>query len=199
MNGIFAGTPINPGKPIGAGPQPPSAPYDPMTDTDLQGTAERIQMAFSQLPSTGESDVGIGDVGDVSAGAVIVVKADQEAGAGAGKVHIAAGTSITVMAHAAGGAKALMAAAGKGKQAAANAANIHSITITSSGIIVQKDGEDVIALSSISILRGGKVTLDSFELLGKAKEAAGAEQGLLFLIGTGINVAQARRPSSGWP
>lgn len=197
MNGIFAGTPISPGKPIGAGPQPASAPYNPMTDTDLQGTAERIQMAFAQLPSTGDSDVGIGDVGDVSAGAVITVKAAQEAGAGAGKVHIAAGTSITVMAAGGAGAKDLMAASGKGRQAQANAAKIGSITITSDGIVVQKDGKDVIALKSISISRGGKVSLDSFELLGEAKEAAGAEHGLWFLIGTGLNVAQGAPPELG--
>jgi hypothetical protein len=197
MNGIFAGTPFSPGRPIGAGPPPPAAPYNPMTDTDLRGTAEGIQMAFSQLPSSGDSDVGLGDVGDVSAGAVIVVKSVQEAGAGAGKVHIAAGTSITVMAHGAAGAKDLMAAAGKGSQAAANAAKIQSITITSSGIIVQKDGEDVIALDSISIHRGGKVTLDSFALLGKAKEAASSEHGLWFLIGAGINVAQGAPPELG--
>jgi hypothetical protein len=190
MNGIFAGTPISPGRPIGAGPPSPSAPYNPMTDTDLQGTAERIQMAFSQLPSTGGSDVGIGDVGRVSAGAEIIVRAAQVAGDGDAKVHIAPGTPVTVMANGGATATQVNAAIGAGAQAVANAANITSVGISSNGIIVKKDGEDVISLTSITIHRGGSVTLDRFELLGAAREAAKTETGAWQLIGTGLNLAQ---------
>jgi hypothetical protein len=195
MNGIFRGTPISPGRPIGAGPPPPSAPYNPMTDTDLQGTAERIQMAFSQLPSTGGSDVGSGDVGRVSAGAEIVVRAAQVAGDGPAKVHIAAGTAITVMANGGATAAQLQGGIGAGTQAAANAANITSIGISSNGIVVKKDGEDVISLTSITIHRGGNVTLDRFELLGSAREAANTERSVWWLIGTGLNVAQGAPPA----
>jgi hypothetical protein len=196
MNGIFAGTPISPGRPIGAGPPAPSAPYDPLADTDLQATAERIQMAFTQLPSTGESDLGIDDVSHVAAGAELVVRAAQVAGEGDAKVHIAAGTSITVMVQGAGTASQVRGAMGAGAQAAANAANITSINIASSGIVVKKGGEDVISISSITIHRGGRVTLDRFGLLGSAREAAGTEAGVRGLVGTLIGTAAGLPPEA---
>lgn len=159
--------------------------YNPMTDSDLMATLMRIKANFDALPSAGGGgDVGVEDVSRPQINATLGMQTPFEfiSPDGTG-LRIAGGGSFSVGIVGNGNLTDILAASDDGPQAAAIAAGIQSIGISSDSIELISDGEPVARLHSIGIAPGGVVTLRRFTLLGSGRGAEGAESLVRLLAG----------------
>jgi len=155
-------------------------------DTDLQGTLDSVlrnvgSMFGDGAGQGGEGGVSARDLGRVSAGGTVAMRAGgsfMQNGAG---IEVAPGAELSVTVQGGGNVQSMMDAGSLG--GAVQAANVQSISISASGLTVKSGGEPVAEVTRMTIHPGGEVTIDSMRLLGKAAEYRGAEQGLSLLVG----------------
>ena len=79
-------------------------------------------------------------------------------------------------------------------QGAADALNVQAVHLSTEGLTVLAKGKPVAKISSLTLARGGKVSIDQMQPLGKLAKAEAAEAGfsLLFaLIAAGAHDGQA--------
>lgn len=167
--------------------------YNPMTDSNLMATIDRIRSNFQNLPDSG-AQVGVSDLGSPHVGATLKMKAPLEAGAGAAGVSIAAGTDLDVDIYGSGNISALLQQSSA--QGAAEAARIQRVGVRSEGVVLTKDGKPIAKLQNLTVRPDGSVTLDRFELMGSASTAAGVES-LIRLLGGALRGAQYGSPELG--
>ncbi len=147
--------------------------YDLLADEAALATLEAIADNFRKAPSSGSSDVSIGDFDDPAAEATFVLRVPF--------VHEQNGTGISVPAGGAlhvriAGTGNLACIAASGSTAArVRAANLQSITITSDVLTILHGGSPVVELCCIRIDRGGAVTLSRMRLRGSLEEVSGLE------------------------
>jgi len=149
------------------------AGYDPLTDPDPAETARAIGENLRTMASSGGggatphmSNFRAG--ADINVGTPIRVAGDDGAA-------LRIGGSISVVAELEGGLDEL-----------ADRPRISRLTITGHGIVVEKDGGDIVALERIVVARGGAVTVEQMRLMGAAAEAAGTESALRLLLVIGL-------------
>ncbi|MFT7583469.1 MAG: hypothetical protein ACI9MR_005156 [Myxococcota bacterium] len=159
--------------------------YNPLTDTNLMATVDRISSNFQSLPEGtgggGGDAVGVADLGSPHVGATLKMQSPFEVGAGEAGVSIDAGTTLDVDIRGSGNISSLLQQSTP--QGAAEAARIQQIGVRSEGIILTKGGEPIARLQNITMSPSGAVTLGRFELMGKAAGAGGFESLLRLLAG----------------
>ncbi|MCA9516453.1 MAG: hypothetical protein KC635_16045 [Myxococcales bacterium] len=167
--------------------------YDPFSDRDIMGTLARIKTNFENLPDAGGGggDVTAADASVTALSATLRMQApfaQMQDGVG---VSIPSGAAITANAQGAANLPRLQGARSAGE--AAQAATIQSLGLSSDGITLEKDGKPIARLESLTLHRGGQVTLDRFTLLGSGATAAGFES-LIRLIAAAAGAAQHGAP-----
>jgi hypothetical protein len=171
--------------------KPFTGKYDPMQDQDLQGTLNSVLAGFEEMFAEGggdkkgkdaEAPVKPEEMTRVSAGATVAARAPQLFAQGGSGLSIEGGAPISIDVDGAGNVKQLADAAKTGDpQREANAANVQSVHVSSQGLIVQVKGKPVARIEEITLSRGGKITIDRMEPLGKLKDAELTESGLSLL------------------
>lgn len=167
--------------------------YDPMGDPNIMGTLNAIASNFSSLPSSGEGGgVTTDDMLQASAGATIALKDGFSRAEDGSGVVAAPGATFDITVAGDGSLGAI--ARGGNLAGGARAAAIQSVSIATDGLKITKDGEDVIGLRRVRVDRGGVVTAEDLELLGKARRAADTESALRLLGGLLYYRAQGAPP-----
>lgn len=164
--------------------------YDPTQDPDLAGTMNKVMTGFVHVfegDDAGEKTekkppIGANEMTHINAGATISLDKGASFAEGGSGISIAAHSPISVNVMTGGNAEQMMAGAGKDAQHAASAANIQGVNLETSGLEVVVKGKPVARLESITLNRGGKVTIGSMTPLGKLAEAEKTESGLSALV-----------------
>jgi hypothetical protein len=158
--------------------------YNPMTDPNIMGTLQAIANNFTSLPaaSGGASGVGPDEMQRISAGATIALRDGFTEEQDGGGVVVAKGGvfDITV---AADGSLGDVTRAGGELASSVRAARLRSVSMRTDAVTLTKDGEPVIKLNRFRVDRGGLVTVEDLELLGRARRAADTESALKLLVG----------------
>src|SRR3569623_2049910 len=145
--------------------------YDPTRDPDLQGTLNRVMMGFTKLFAGKAGDhatdqkapIAPEQMTRVSAGATVALKA------GASFVKDGAGDLGHVM-------------KGEDAQGTIDAMNVQAVHLSTDGLEVVAKGQPVAKLNSLTLSRGGKITIDDMTPLGKLAKAEAGESGLSLLV-----------------
>jgi hypothetical protein len=159
--------------------------YVPNQDADLGGTLQRVMTGFRNLFQAGDHQGGGGGgvnarrMSDVSAGATVTTAGGDYTRDGTG-LQVAAGSPISL--HAQGAANIQQLIDAGSPQSAISAANVQAITVESGGLTVVAGGKPVARIERLTVHRGGRVTIDSLELLGSARRAQAAEAGLSLIV-----------------
>jgi len=164
--------------------------YDPTQDPDLAGTMDKVMKGFVHVfegedagaKTDKKPPIGANEMTYINAGATISLDKGASFGDGGSGISVAAHSPINLNVMAGGNAEELMAGAGKDAQHAATAANIQGVNLETSGLEVVVKGKPVARLESITLNRGGKVTIGSMTPLGKLAEAQKTEAGLSALV-----------------
>lgn len=168
--------------------------YDPLGDRDIMGTLNAIASNFASLPSAGGAGgVTTDDMLRASAGATVALRNGiSQVHDGAG-VEAQAGVPFDITVSGDGSLGAI--ARGGDLAGSARAAAIRSVSIATEGLVITKDGEPVIRLKRVRVDRGGAVTAEDLELLGRAQRAADTESALRLLGGLLYYGAQGAPPA----
>lgn len=171
-----------------AGTKLASHNYDPTRDTDLQGTLERVMTGFTKLfHPVGDAEhagakppITPKEMTHVSAGATVALKAGMNLVKDGTGITIAGGAPLSIGIQGAGDLGHIMA--GKDAQHAIDAMNVQSVSLSTDGLEVVAKGQPVAKLSSLTLSRGGKITIDHMTPLGKLARAEAGEAGLSLLV-----------------
>lgn len=156
--------------------------YNPMTDPNPMSTLQAIADGFARQPTGGGAAVRPAQLTRPGAGGTVVTRSAVDVGDGNGRAHIDAGASIDIAIVGSGDLGSMLAAAGP--QAAATAANVQSISLTSAtGIHLMRGDKPVAKLTDVVMRRGGMIEVRRFELEGGAAVAAGLEALVRLLAG----------------
>jgi hypothetical protein len=169
--------------------------YQPTKDTHLEGTLDRVVHGFAHLfdddkDGDGKPDHGdkkkkpaleAREVGHVSAGATVTTKAGGHFMKDGCGCELAPGSDLTMTVEGGGNLHDLMGS--KSPAEAAEAAAVQAVRINASGLKVVSKGKPVARISAMTLHHGGRVTVDSMQLLGKARDAQATEAGLSLLVG----------------
>lgn len=169
--------------------------YDPLSDRDLIGTMNRIKSNFDQLPTAGGNQVGTQDLTSPTIGATLAMKTPyfQEADGAGLKIPAGGVFDVSIQGNA---SLARLLQAGN-PQAAAMAAGIQSVSVSSEAIELVRNGKPIAKLQSLRVNRGGQVTLERFELLGGLGAGAGVETLLRLLVGVAAMAERGVPPELG--
>jgi hypothetical protein len=150
--------------------------YNPLKDKDLMATLMKVKSNFDALPTVGGGDkIGAEEVSQPTIGATLGMKSPfVKAGGGAG-ISIPGGGVFDVSIAGSGNLASILKAGSK-PQAAAMAAGLESIVVTSDAMtLIRDNGKPLAKLQQMTIRKGGGVSLDRFELLGGLGAGAGVE------------------------
>lgn len=148
--------------------------YNPLTDPDLNATLNAIKNNFISMPSGSGGELKPTDVRNVTASASLSIKKEIRETTPEGGVVIPTGTSATIIVYFSGNASEVAEEASR---------RVELISISTNGIVLQKDGSDVARLTNINISPGGGVQVINFTPLGSlAKAEAGESLGRFFLL-----------------
>ncbi len=160
--------------------------YDPTQDPDLQTTMNKVLEGFVNLFSAGDGKeptkqppVSPKEMTHVSAGATISVRDGATFAKDGSGLSIGANGPLTFAVE--GGGNVRDASAGKDPQAVADAVNIQAVHLTTDALQVMVKGEPVAKITSLTLQRGGKVTIDKMTPLGKLADAEAMESGFSLL------------------
>lgn len=162
------------------------AGYAPTEDADLGGTLQRVMSGFQNMfgASGGKPEAGKGvnprQMSNVGVGATLTTAGGDFTKNGSG-LHVDGGAPISLHADGTANVQDLVDAGSPAN--AAETANIQSISVSSGGLTVMAKGKPIAKIERLTIHRGGRVTIDSMQLLGEAQKAQHAEAGLSLLIG----------------
>ena len=162
--------------------------YDPTQDPDLAGTLDKVMKGFVhtfQGEDAGDAKdkkapIGTEEMTHITAGATISVAKGAEFASGGSGITIAAKSPISINVVGGGNAQQLMNA--KDAQGQANAADIQGVNIETDGLEVIVKGKPVARLESLTLQRGGKISIDRMTPLGKLAEYEKTESGLSALF-----------------
>lgn len=155
--------------------------YDPMADTDLGGTLQKLQSNFQgQGRSADPGDLKPQQVTNVGLSATVRTTTPIEAMSGRAGIAIPAGASITLGAMLEGNGASLATAASRGQ-----VPNVRGLTLSSSDLVLQRDGEPLARIRAMHVGRGGVVDVTDFEPLGRLAEV-GAGESLFRLLGIAL-------------
>jgi hypothetical protein len=162
--------------------------YDPTQDPDLAGTLDKVMKGFVHTfegedagdAKTKKAPIGTDEMTHITAGATISVAKGAEFATNGSGITIAAKSAININVVGGGNAKQLMSA--NGTQSEADAANIQGVNIETEGLEVIVKGKPVARLESLTLERGGKITVDRMTPLGKLAEYEKTESGLSALF-----------------
>lgn len=159
--------------------------YVPTQDADLGGTLQRVMAGFQNLFQAGgdhreRGGLNARQMTEVGFGATVTTPGGDFTRDGTG-LQVTSGAPISLNAVGAANLQQLVDAGSP--QNAAAAANIQGISVESSGLTVVAKGKPIARIQRLTVHRGGRVTIDSMELLGAARNARAAEAGLSLLIG----------------
>jgi hypothetical protein len=170
-----------------AGTKLASHHYDPTHDPDLKGTLERVVAGFTKLfhpvgdaETTGKPPIAPHEMSRVSAGATVALKAGASFVKDGTGITIAGGAPLSIAVQGAGDLGHIMN--GKDAQQAIDAMNVQAVSLSTEGLQVVAKGNPVAQLHSITLSRGGKVSIDHMTPLGKLANAEAAESGLSLLV-----------------
>lgn len=148
--------------------------YDPMADPDVSTTLRKVQANLAAQQGGGKpSDLKARDVTDVAMSATVRTKEDITAGSGKGSLAIPKGATLSVNVGVSGNGATLP----KG-----GVPDVRYVDLSSSDLVISKDGEPVARIRSLRVERGGAVDVHDFEPLGKLATMGGAES-LVRLLG----------------
>jgi|GEM_PF-1254029 len=162
--------------------------YDPMQDPDLADTLGKVTTGFVQAfegedagdAKSKKAPIGTEEMTHITAGATISVAKGAEFATNGSGITIAAKSPINVNVIGGGNAQQLINA--KDAKAEADAANIQGVNIQTDGLEVIIKGKPVARLESLTLQRGGKITIDQMTPLGKLAEYEKTESGLSALV-----------------
>jgi len=159
--------------------------YVPNQDADLGGTLNRVMTGFRNLFQSGGHSEGGGGINarqlsDVGVGATVTTAGGDYTRNGTG-LQVTAGAPISL--HAQGAANIQQLIDAGSTQNAVSAANVQAISVESGGLTVVAKGEPIARIQRLTVHRGGRVTIDSVELLGSARRAQATEVGLSLIVG----------------
>jgi hypothetical protein len=164
--------------------------YDPMRDTDLQGTLDRVMQGFvdtfsehddtAKKKAPGKSPVGPEEMTRVSAGATVAVRGGAVFAEGGSGISIAANAPIDIAVDGAGSIADLTA--GHDAHGVASGANVQAVRLDTEGLEVMVKGKPVARLESMRLARGGVITVERMTPLGKLAKAEAAEAGISGLL-----------------
>jgi len=161
--------------------------YDPTRDPDLQGTLNRVMIGFTNLfaakggdHSEDKAPIKPEQMTRVSAGATVALKAGASFVQDGTGITIAGGAPLSIGVDGGGDLGHVMA--GKDQQAQLDALNIQAVHLSTDGLTVVAKGQPVAKLNSLTLARGGKITIDDMTPLGKLAHAEAGEAGLSLII-----------------
>jgi len=162
--------------------------YDPTQDPDLAGTLDKVTKGFVHAfegedagdAKSKKAPIGADEMTHITAGATINVAKGAEFATNGSGITIAAKSPINVNVIGGGNAQQLMNA--KNAQGEADAANIQGVNIQTDGLEVIIKGKPVARLESLTLQRGGKITIDQMTPLGKLADYEKTESGLSALF-----------------
>lgn len=166
--------------------------YDPLRDPNIMQTLSRIKANFDAMPPAPGAGAGVApaEVSRPTVGASLAMKSPFVKQATGGGVSIPAGGGFDISIQGTGNLAQILAA-GTQPQAAAMAAGIQQIDVSSESIqLLKGNGEPIAKLQSLVISRGGQVRLDRFEMLGGLGTGAGIETLIRLLVAAGTAASQ---------
>lgn len=161
--------------------------YDPTRDPDLQGTLDKIVAGFTNLFHTedpaaapGKSPIAPDEMKRVSAGATVALKGPIQFMKDGTGITLDGGAPITIGVEGAGDIGALSQNL-HDPQRAADALDVQAVRLSTEGLTVMAKGKPVAKLSALTLARGGKITIDQMQPLGKLADAEAMEAGVSLL------------------
>lgn len=169
--------------------------YQPTEDSNLAGTLDRVVHGFAHLfdddkDGDGQPDHGdkkkkpaleAREIGQVSAGATVTTKGGGSFMKDGCGCELTPGSDLTMTVEGGGNLHDVMGS--KSPAEAAQAAAVQAVRLNATGMKVVSKGKPVAQISAMTLHHGGKVTIDSMQLLGKARDARATEAGLSLLVG----------------
>jgi len=163
------------------------AHYDPTHDPDLKGTLDRVMAGFQKLFHSDEqagpaqkAPVNPEEMKHVSAGATVALRGGAKFLKDGTGIELAAGAPLSISVDGAGDVGQL--AQSHDAQSAADALSVQAVHLSTEGLTVIAKGKPVARISSMTLARGGKVSIDSMTPLGKLADAEAAESGISLLF-----------------
>jgi len=162
--------------------------YDPTRDPDLQGTLNRVMMGFTKLFAGKAGDhatdqkapIAPEQMTRVSAGATVALKAGASFVKDGTGIMIAGGAPLSIGVDGAGDLGHVMK--GEDAQGTIDAMNVQAVHLSTDGLEVVAKGQPVAKLNSLTLSRGGKITIDDMTPRGKLAKAEAGESGLSLLV-----------------
>lgn len=143
------------------------AGYDPLADRDVAGTLRAVQGNFTAGGGGGaRGDLRPSQVTDVAFNASVRTRQAVQAGTSQGGLSLPAGASIDVSVGVEGNGETL---------ARGGVPAVRQIHLSSSDLVLSKDGEPIVRLRSLRMDRGGAVDVLDFEPLGKLRDVGAGE------------------------
>jgi hypothetical protein len=169
--------------------------YQPTKDTHLENTLERVVHGFAHLfdddkDGDGKPDHGdkkrkpaleASEVGHLTAGATLTAKAGGHFMKDGTGLELSPGSDLSMAVEGGGNLRDVMGS--KSPAEAAQAAAVQAVRLTATGMKVVSKGKPIAQITAMTLHHGGKVTIDSMQLLGKAHDAKVMESGLSLLVG----------------
>ena len=116
----------------------------------------------------------------VSAGATVALKAGASFIKDGTGIMIAGGSPLSIGVDGAGDLGHVMK--GENAQNTIDAMNVQAVHLSTSGLEVVSKGKPVAKLNALTLVRGGKITIDDMQPLGKLADAEAGEAGLSLLV-----------------
>ena len=166
--------------------------YNPLQDDAILATLANIRSNFEALPQASDSsDVGVGDLRSPEFGGTLAMReafTREQDGVG---LTIPAGGVFSVRVRGGGDVNQLLQA--RSAAGRAQAFELSGIDLQSDAIQLLKNGNPAVQLQSLSVARGGRVTVGRFQLLGTGATLAGIES-LIRILGGGLGAAARGAP-----
>lgn len=171
--------------------------YDPFADPDPFGTIDDIVMTLrSRSGEDSGSEVGTGDLENLSLGATLVLRDGFDAVEDGQGLTLMPGASVEVSVRTRGPVTGLSAAD----------LEIESVSLWTRGLYAVSGGEKVMSIGNVTLSHGGGVSIGRTEPLGKLRAAASVESLLRVAAGGGptsdvfvgrsrIQIAEAIEPA----
>lgn len=163
------------------------AHYDPTRDPDLKGTLDRVMQGFQTLFHSDQQGgaaqkppIRPEEMKHVSAGATVALRGGAKFLKDGTGIELAAGAPLSISVDGAGDIGHL--AQSHDAQSAVDALDVQAVHLSTEGLTVIAKGKPVAKISSMTLARGGKVTIDNMTPLGKLADAEAAESGLSLLV-----------------
>lgn len=163
------------------------AHYDPTQDPDLKGTLDRVMAGFQKLFHSDEQaaagqkpPIKPEEMKHVSAGATVAMRGGAKFLQDGTGIELAAGAPLSISVDGAGDVGHL--AQSHDAQSAVDALDVQAVHLSTDGLTVIAKGKPVAKISSMTLARGGKVTIDSMTPLGKLADAEATESGISLLF-----------------